>query len=394
MPNKSILINLIVIILLATTGQIATDIYTPSIPAIAYHFQASLGQAQLTMALFVGGMAGTALIYGPISEVWGRRRAVILGTILGIIGTIICISAQNIHILQAGRLIQGCGLGANAALWRSIFRDCFTTEEMAKYNNITLNSFVFSIIVSPFIGGYLQEYFNWQSSFYFLLLWFCMVWFILTYFFKDKFITYNKDHLSLSKNIRSYGELIINNQFIGCSLIALFAYGGLFCWLSAGSGILIHRLGLRPVTYGYIMALMGLSLSLSSLINKFLSKIFEADLRILLGSSIITLMGVAIILLNYYFSLKPWMIIVPVFVLIIGTTLVFINCFILGFSKTSHIAGYAGSLYSFMQLIGGMLFGTIISHINSNSPIPMAALFIATGLLALMSYFFILRKNH
>lgn len=394
MKNKSILINLFVIILIATSGQIATDIYTPSIPAIATHFQTTLGQAQLTMALFVGGMASTALIYGPISEAWGRRRAVIFGTMLAVIGTIICLIAINIHWLQAGRLVQGCGLGANAALWRSIFRDSFTTEEMAKYNTYTLNFFVISIIASPFVGGYLQEYFNWQSSFYFLLVWLVLVLLVLIYIYKDKYTTFNKDHLSIQKNAKSYGELIMNNQFIGCSLIALFSYGALFCWLSAGSSVLIHRLGMRPVIYGYFMAMMGLSLSISSFIDKVLSSFIKAKIKILLGICIICTMGVLILTFNYLFTLKPWMIIAPAFILIIGTTLIFINCFILGFSTTSHMAGYAGALYSFMQLLGGLLFGTIISHINSNSPIPMGILFIACGLLGLLSYFFFLKNKN
>ena len=157
-----------VIILAACLTQFAADIYAPSLPAIATNLNTSLDLTQWSMAIYMWGVALTLLIYGPLSDGVGRKGPIVVGLSIMIIGSIICMLAPNIEFLIIGRFIQGCGAGACAGLWRSVFRDVFTGEQLAKYGSYFTIFVMFIVPAAPALGGYLQQLFGWRASFVFM----------------------------------------------------------------------------------------------------------------------------------------------------------------------------------------------------------------------------------
>ena len=375
--------TLIILIFTATLSQIATDIYTPSIPAISVSLQSTLGQSQMTMALYVTGLALTTLIYGPLSEIKGRRALIIFGTTLGLLGMILCFFAKDILTLQLGRLLTGCGLGAATSLWRSLFRDHFNTDQMAKYNGMVLNAFVFSIVFAPFVGGYLQHFFGWRSNFLFLSIWTSCILTAMLFTLKDaEHLSFNKT-FSISNLLHTYQTLLKNPTFVSGTLTSFFANGALFSWLTVGSSILVHDLNMTELHYGATMAVMGLSLLVANGLNHKLGKKISYKARIQLGGGILLSMSLLMLGLCTYLPLHPWMIISPMFIILIGTTLIFMNSFILGFSNIQQEAGVGAGLYSFFQILGAVITGTTISHLNTHSPIPMAIMIAICGALCI-----------
>lgn len=190
--------NLLFFIILLTsclTG-ISSDIYAPSISTIAADLQSSIDDVQWSMAIFMLGVSISQLIYGPLSDGVGRRFPLIIGLGISIIGSIICYRAPTMTILILGRFIQGIGAGAGASLWRTIFRDCFSGAELAKYGAYLSILIVFIVPAAPTLGGYLQKYFNWRASFLFLILYSMAVLTLVIIFFKETSVHHHKDKLT------------------------------------------------------------------------------------------------------------------------------------------------------------------------------------------------------
>ena len=380
MARKNIFITLSVIVLVATLTQISTDIYIPSLPAIAQSLNATLGQSQLTLALFISGVACFTLIYGPLSEGIGRRLTIIFGLSIAMIGSVCCLFANTIHILQLGRFIQGCGLGACASLWRSIFRDTYSGADLARVSSYLVNLVTLSVIISPFIGGYFEQYLGWRSTFVFLLCWMTLVLLVVVFLFKETSQHHHKDRLSRRFIVKAFIDLLSNRCFMSFSLIVFLAYGGLLSWLIAGPIVFIHTMGLSPVSFGHLMILSGLSTALGGLVNGQLTKKLSMSALMVVGMCLMIVAGFAMLLGYILVGLYVSVILIPAMIFIFGSTFVFMNCFALAFDNVGHVAGYAGSLYSFIQLLGGVVFGVVLAHVNTKTPVPMAVMFTVSGL--------------
>lgn len=385
---------LVIICLVGTLSQISTDIYTPSLPYIAHYFNASMGQVQLTLTWFMFGVAATTLIYGPVSEVIGRRWTVLLGNVIAIVGTFVCLFSPSIYVLQIGRLLQGAGIGASATVWRSIFRDSYSGEEMAKVASYLINIIILSVILAPFVGGYIQQYMGWHAVFVFLAVWIMMVSFIVLFAFNETSQHHGKHRLKLSFIFNAYKELLLSRKFVGFSLTVFLTFGGLFTWMTAGPIILIHGIGIQPVEFGYLMIFSGIAMGLGGFINGKLIKFLGCERLLLCGFAIMFIAG-AITLLGYLsMGLTVYNVVVPAFIFVLGVSLVFPNASSMAFTPFGHIAGYAASLYSAIQLLGGVVFSAIVSHLNSHNQLAMAWMFIASAFFAALTFILLAKSKN
>jgi DHA1 family bicyclomycin/chloramphenicol resistance-like MFS transporter/DHA1 family 2-module integral membrane pump EmrD-like MFS transporter len=393
MVKKHSLLILLVIILVGTLTQISTDIYTPSLPSITHLLRGSLGQAQLTMTWFMFGIAITNLLYGPLCEGIGRRWTIVIGNSLAIIGTLLCLTAHSIHALQEARLVQGLGLGASAALWRSIFRDTYSGKEMAKMGSYLTNVIILSVIIAPFLGGYFEQYLGWRSTFVFLFIWTILVTIIVLFFFKETGQHFGKHRLSLPFMCKAYGELLSSRVFMGFSLCVFLSYGSLFAWMTAGPVVLIHGAHIKPVLFGYLMILTGIAMALGGFANAKLVHKFGTAKLMTFGWSLMALAGALTLCGKILFGINVYDIIIPAMLFIFGTSFIFSNAVAGAFTPFGHIAGYAGSLYACIQLLGGVVFSAYLSHLNTSSQAPMAWMFIISGVTAFLAYRFMLKKH-
>ncbi len=144
-----------IILLLATSGQIAADLYLPSLPFIAKGLKSPIHLVQLSLSLYMIGLASSQLIYGPLSDGIGRKKPIIIGFTLLVIGSIICLTASSIKSLIIGRCIQGMGAGCSISLSRAILRDIYTGKHLAKLGSYLAVCSVAIMASAPLVGGYI-----------------------------------------------------------------------------------------------------------------------------------------------------------------------------------------------------------------------------------------------
>ena len=262
--NSFILISIVII--LATIGQIASDIYLPSIPSIALYFSTSIHNAELTIFYYTIGFSVGALIYGPLSDKFGRKKLIVMALIFGAIGTMVCALSTHIVIMFLGRIIQGLALSCCTTLSRAIVKDiCTDAIHMAKIGSIM--GIIYAIVVSlaPMIGGFIQQYWYWQITFFAFFVFLVCV--LIVIIFKLPETNLIRHDVSISKLLIGYGEVIQNKKFISYNISSAMALGGLIAYLTAAPELLQSKIGLSPQQFGYTAFIIALALIVSGIMN-------------------------------------------------------------------------------------------------------------------------------
>ena len=383
------------IIFAACLSSIGADIYTPSLPAVAHNLNTTFSLAKWTMAIYMISIALSQLVYGPLSEGIGRKLPLIIGICIMIVGSIICVLAQTIDILLFGRFIQGCGAGACAALWRPVFRDMFSGDQLAKVSSYFGIFLIFIISAAPVIGGYLDHYAGWRSNFIFLAVYSFIALIFLVSCFKETSQHHHLKHLKLSYIVNNYKELLTHRLFVGLTLCSFLAYGGLFSWVTTGSILLIHGAGMTAISYGWTLTVGGGTAYLLSMqLNGRYVERFGVTNMLRFGISIMLAAGILMLSLSYMLGLNTWSVIIPALLFTFGVSFIFPNVFAKAFTPFGHNAGYAGALYGGIQVAGAGVLGGIVSHIPDHTATPLAVIFIITAILVFISYELANRKMH
>ncbi|GJM06540.1 MAG: Bcr/CflA family drug resistance efflux transporter [marine bacterium B5-7] len=386
---KSLKLLFLNIILIGCLGQAASDIYMPSMSAISTAFHAPISLVQLSMAIYMLGYGLSQLIYGPLSEGVGRRLPLVAGLLIMLVGTFVCAHAQSIHALIVGRLIQGCGAGAGGALWRTIFRDTFKGEELAKYGSYFSMIMIFAVPAVPMLGGYLQHYLGWRANFHFLSLYSFVTMLAVIFLLKETSAHHHKERLKPRFILSTFSMMLTNRVFMGLVSCIFLTYGAFFSWLVVSPALLMNQLNMTPVAFGWvILASSSFPMFIASQLNAKLVTKLGMSFMLNVGWGLMVISGVMLLAGHLFWGVNVYAIIVPIMIFYTGATLVWPNVFATAFTPFGHIAGYAGALYSSLQIAGGAVVGAIVAHLPHTTQVPFAWVTIICPALAWCVYYF------
>jgi DHA1 family bicyclomycin/chloramphenicol resistance-like MFS transporter/DHA1 family 2-module integral membrane pump EmrD-like MFS transporter len=375
--------TLVILVLVACLAGFTSDIYAPSFLTMVRDLKTTLTDIQQSMGIFMFSLAIAQLIYGPLSEVIGRRISLLIGLTVMMAGSLICIFTENFANLMIGRFIQGLGAGACACLWRSIFRDIFNSQQIAKYGGYLGIAMVYVVAASPFLGGYIEAYSTWRTAFSVVLIYGSIVFLLVYFILPETNIHHTKARLNLKFFSHAYGQLLKSPLFMGYSLCVFFTYGAFFSWFVVGPVLCMVHFNLSPENFGWInLTLGGTAMALGGMFNGRYVERFGQNMMLRLGWSIMIFSGLIILIIDLASFKILHLFLMCVFTFLFGATLIWPNAFSKAFAPFGNIAGYAGSLYGSMQLGGGSAIGLISAFIPYDRPYPLAVVFIATALSA------------
>ena len=373
----------IVTLFAGCVGQVAADIYSPSIPAIAQHFGSSINQSQLSMAVYMYGLVAMLMVYGIASERFGRKAPLIVGMLVMQVGNLLCFFAGSMTMLILGRIVQGMGAASGAGLWRAIFRDAYSGAELAKFGSY------FTLLVmlinpsAPVIGGYLQHYVSWRANFVFVAGFSLLKLLFVVFCYHD---TRAERHpLVLANILKPFKRLLTSKVYLGASLAVSLTYGAMFSWFTVGPVLLIHALKITPVAFGWLSFITSASgFATAGYTNARLVERFGMILMLRIGWSLIIAAGVVLLISYALVGLELWTTVSALLLLFLGCCFVWANAFATAITPFGDIAGYAGPLYSLLQLSGGAVFATLVAHLPDHNSIPLALVFIVAASSAML----------
>lgn len=379
---KSSKIFFLTILAIACLGQFSTDIYAGVMGNMALELEVDISLIQKTMAIFMLGLSGSQLLYGAASEVWGRKKPLVFGLLLMLGGTLCCLVAKQAFYLLLGRLIQGCGLGSCAALWRAIFRDKFQGAELARYGSYFSIAIIFVIPAAPAIGSYVTKFWSWRAAFSVIFFYTLVCLYLMIFHFKETSPQQDND-FSIKRLLRQYQALFTQSQFIRNTLGTCICYGGFFAWFVAGPVLFTESFGLQPVEYGWLSFwVASIAMGTGGMLNGRLVTRYGTDKMLRGGLILMSISNGGLWGILVLGMLSPITLSVIMFLFYLGVTLIWPNAFANAFEKVAHLAGCAGALYGFMQIFGGALIGGALSYLPSYSAYPLALVNLGVILLA------------
>ncbi|MDO8953695.1 MAG: multidrug effflux MFS transporter [Gammaproteobacteria bacterium] len=372
----------IITVLLAILGLIATDIFVPSLPAIGQAFHQSLNHTELTVSLFLVGFSFSQLVYGPISDRVGRKPPLMVGAILFVIGSFICVIAPTFVIFCLGRIIQGIAVGSGLSIARVILRDKYAGKELAvKVSQLAI--FVsLTPAIAPFLGGVLQQYFGYKAVFIFLLAYGLLLVALLSFCFTETIKHKHKD-LSFSHVILHYGQLLKNFQFMRYVIISGFAFGAIILYANILPFIIQNQLHLSAKQNGDVLLLAALGLCLGSFISSKTVHRYSPTKLVHLGLSILTLSGFLLVLCETLFGASLLSLIPLIFLITLSCGFIFPNSVALAFSQIDVKIGIAGAVYGFVQIFISMMLNFLLNVIPDQGQTLLGVFYIVMGLAGL-----------
>ena len=367
----------ILLLMLGAVGQLSSDLYLPSLPFIAKGLATSTYIVQLTLSAFLLGLALAQLIYAPLSDALGRKKPLLTGLTICLLGTIICFWAPSVHILLVGRFIQGLGAGVGDSLSRAILRDTFQDVKLARFASYLTIGHVAILAAAPFLGGYIQYYFGWRTNFLFLIVYCVTLLLVLSIGLPET--NPNHVHNRIIDIKKHFVSLMRCHHFVIFSLITSMVYGGIIAWLTVAPALLEQKLGFLPQNLGWIALLLGLIFACGSIYNA--KKVVEKGLYRMIKQGLFLMLLSAFLMHIFYLNwgLQMLALVFPVAFFLFGTSLVFSNGFAYALYDISDSTGLGCALFSFIQIIGGVVSSSLISILHEPSPKVLAVMMALTS---------------
>ena len=253
--------GLIVLVLSLLLGlqPITTDLYLPALPALTQGFGASLSQAQLTLTALLLAFGLSQMVWGPLSDRFGRRPVLLWGTLLYVLASVASAFVVSMEQLIALRALQGVAMGAGVMCARAVVRDLYAPSEGARIMSKGLTGLGVIACASAPLGGLLSEYFGFRVTLLALAVFGAIALAVVALRFEETLAQKNPRALEPLTLLRTWGQIVRNPTFWAFTLLATTSYGGLFTFLAAGSFVFIGVLGLSKPAYGLAMLTMSLS---------------------------------------------------------------------------------------------------------------------------------------
>ncbi|OGT26215.1 MAG: hypothetical protein A3I77_06220 [Gammaproteobacteria bacterium RIFCSPLOWO2_02_FULL_42_14] len=371
--------------LLSCLGQISSDLYLPALPVIQEALKTTAHLMQVSIAIFMLGFALSHLVYGPISDAIGRKNPVIVGLSICLIGTTLCYFSRGIDLFLTGRLLQGIGAGSGAALFLSMLRDVYEGNELAKISSFLAISRVILLASAPLIGAYLLHFFSWQACFIFLLIYasICMIGILFIYRETNQY--QQQQTLRILNIARNMKRLLTNANFMSFAFCVMLAFGGILAWLTTLPFLLQEVVGLTAVQFGWVAAIAGLFFIVGGLINALLVEKVGIKKMLVIGLCIMLAGSIVMLIFGLLHHESTWAIMIPVVIYIVGCSMIFSNAYAGAMHGFPTMAGTAGALFGFLQILGGSISSYLMSLTKTYNQIPLSIALLLSAILALIT---------
>jgi MFS transporter, DHA1 family, multidrug resistance protein len=365
--------NAIVLGLLSAVGPFAIDMYLPALPTIAANLHTSTASTQMTLMTFFAAFGLCQIVYGPVSDMVGRKPPLYFGLSLFLLGSIGCAFAPDIGWLIAFRALQGIGASAVMVIPRAIIRDLHTGVDATRLMALVMLVFSVSPILAPLFGSGLIVPFGWRAVFFAVTGIAALALFLVGAFLPETRPPEQRVSVSITGVLGSFGQLLHHGRFIGLTLIGGLGMASFFCFLASSSFIYIDHFGLTPSQYSLAFSVNAVGFIGSSQFAAALGARFGMG-RVVFGAvSFYALF--ALILFGYtatgFDSLWPLMALLFCTFACLG--LVIPSTMVLALEDHGPIAGMASALGGAIQMLAGGIVITIVSFFFDGTARPMVA---------------------
>jgi len=351
---------IVVLALLSMVGPFSIDTYLPSFPAIAAALQASPAQMQQTLSAYMAGFAVMTLVYGPLSDSFGRRPVLMASSVVFLLSSIACMFANSIEVLIVLRAMQGLAAAGGLVVGRAVVRDAFDGAEARKVFSNIIVIFLVAPAFAPVIGGALQQSFGWHSVFAFLAL-LAVAMLMLIHFGLPETLPHQFRQPAHPVAIaRVYGRSLMKPVFMLPVLMMATVFGGFFIYISAAPVIVYEHLHMGVTDFGYYFIPIVLGMMAGAWLAGRTSHHVSAQKSVFIGSSIMLIAAVANVYLASVHQVTLVTALAPTIVYIFGLSYMMPSITVMILDRLPYNRGSASAMQSFAQTGGNALVAGLV----------------------------------
>ena len=344
---------------------------------------------QLLITMIFLGLGFGQLIFGPISDSFGRKPVVYIGFLVFMLASFLCITASNIEVMVVGRILQGMGLSASRSISIAMIRDRFEGDYMAKIMSFVVTIFILVPIIAPTLGKFLLDNYGWESIFYSQLIFGILV---LIWFWKRQPETLPeayKKKFSTAIFIHGTKEFMKHKSAVIFTLISGLATGSFMVFLSTSQHIFEVQYGLVD-EFPYIFGALAFSVGLATFTNGTLVVKFGMRRLVNIFVLLFSLTSLSYTLL-FYESLNPDIFILICFLAVqfFSVGFLFGNVRSLAMQPLGHIAGIGAAINGFVSTIMAVPIATFIGGFIDTTALPLFIGFTCCGFGSLLLLLFV-----
>ena len=253
--------GLVVVFLATLLGiqPVTTDLYLPALPALTSSFSAPIAQAQLTLSALLLAFGVSQLVWGPLSDRFGRRPILLIGLAAYVVAAIGSTLAPSMLQLIVWRTLQGVAMGAVVMCARALVRDLYQPQDGARVMSKGLSGLGVLACISAPVGGLLAQHHGWRAALLAVAVFGALALTLVVLRFKETLISKNFDALQPATLIKTWRSILSNPTFLAFSALSVASYGGLFTFLASSSFVFITVLGLSKTQFGMVMFFTSIS---------------------------------------------------------------------------------------------------------------------------------------
>ena len=386
--------RIMLLLLVAMTGVAPISLYmlVPALPRLATSFGRDISIAQMTVSLYMVGIACSQIIMGPLSDRFGRRPVLLAGLGLMVLASGACMFAQTLPQLIAARFLQALGGAAGMVVSRAIIRDLYSRERISSMISLVIAVMMIAQMLSPLTGGLIETAFGWRAIFYVITAASLMIAVAIAVALPET----RRDRLELGGFRGDVGSLLRSRAFIGYVLCQVLASQIIFTFAGGGPYIVVTHMGRSAAEYGAWFATTGFAYLIGNLFcvrfapRHSLEKLIWFGLALQLTGSLLNLVW-GITGLN---QAPSWL---------FGTQMLvmFANAFVMSNSAAGAIsvrpdaAGTASGAMGFLQMGLGSLLSQFGAYLGGHftTPAPLNAAVFALSLACASTMIFLIPRR-
>ncbi|MGO4701449.1 multidrug effflux MFS transporter [Dyella sp. 2RAB6] len=370
--------------LLSAIGPFAIDMYLPALPTIREALHTNVDTAQLSLMVFFAAVGIGQLIYGPVSDMVGRKPPIYFGLVLFALGSIGCAMAPDIHTLILFRFVQGLGACAGMVIPRAIVRDMHTGHDAAQLMSLLMLVFSVSPILAPLTGSLVIRLASWRGIFWTVAVAAVLGLVLAATALKETRPREARVASNLRSAVAAYGTLLRDPHYLGLIFICSFGVASFFAYLANSSFVLIDHYGLSPTLYGLAFSVNAVAFIGAAQFTGALGKRYGLPRLVrtaVVGYSVVM---VALLLLNVAGVDNLGVLMALLFVGYGFLGLVIPSSAVLALEEHGKIAGTASALLGTMQFVTGACVIGVVGRFLDGTARPMLAGIAACSVIALV----------
>lgn len=358
--------------LLDAFGPLGIDMYLPAFPQIERDFRVQGGAMQLTLSFFLAGLALGQLVCGPISDRFGRRKPLLVGSVAFAVASAACAFTRSIEGLIFARFVMGLAGSTGMVIARAVVRDSFEEADSSRIYSMLMLVIGIAPIISPSVGGWLMQVGGWGAIFWALAGFGSLCGIAVAIDLPETHPASRRTRDSVGSIGRRYAAMVVDSRFVGYAAPVSLALGVIFAYVASAPSLFMQHYGLSSSAFSLLFASNAIGLIGAAQVNRWLTRHYSTH-------AILRWASVANVAAALFLPILAWTgaggfpaFFAGLFVCLATIGLILPNATAAVMAPFPHQAGAASALLGMLQFTIGAATGALVGLFHDGTGRPMA----------------------